>query len=278
MSRTLIIGLSGQIGDALLPMIGAGVTPVLALSRQPQPARAGMEWRAGTLDDLQSAPAGCQLILSLGPLDAFAAWVVRTQPQVARIVAIGSTGRTHKRDSPDPRERDDARRLEEAERALFDYGEGAGIAVTVLRPTLLYGNGRDRSLTPIAQRARRWRLLPWPRGARGLRQPVHVGDVARAVIACIDQAASHGRGFDLPGGEVLPFDEMVAHYLARQAPGARLVRLPDWLFALAIALAGLAGRGAGARGWIARARLDQVEDASAAQAAFGYEPRGFQPP
>ena len=47
------------------------------------------------------------------------------------------------------------------------------VAGTIFRPTLIYGTGRDRSLAPIARFARRWRVLPLPVGARGLRQPVH---------------------------------------------------------------------------------------------------------
>jgi nucleoside-diphosphate-sugar epimerase len=247
---------------------------VLALSRRPPPARAGIEWAQDTLENFAAAPAGCARILSLGPLDAFAAWVARTQPQAARIVAIGSTARMHKRDSPDAGERDDAQRLEHAEQALFEYGRRHGTAVTVLRPSLLYGNGLDRSLTPLALRARRWRVLPWPRGAAGLRQPVHVEDVARAVLTCLPAEASHGRGFDLPGGETLPFDAMVARCLARQAEGAHLLRLPDAVFTLGLRLVGL---GAETQGWLWRARRDQLADAGAAFEAFGFEPRPFQP-
>ena len=66
-----------------------------------------------------------------------------------------------------------------AEDSLFEYGRRGGVAVTVLRPTMLYGSGRD-SLSQLVATAHRWRLLPLPAGATGLRQPVHVGDVARA--------------------------------------------------------------------------------------------------
>jgi nucleoside-diphosphate-sugar epimerase len=276
-SRTLVFGLSGQLGEALLPRIDARLEPVLALSRGVQADQPGITWQRGLLQEFGDAPADCDRILSLGPLDAFAEWVERTRPRVARIVAIGSTGVRDKRESPDPLDRDEAQRLARAEASLFAFGAVNCTDVTVLRPTLLYGNGLDRSLTPLTRRARRWRLLPWPRGAKGLRSPVHVEDVAQAVLDCLDARASHGRAFDLPGGEVLAFDAMVTRHLQRHAPGAKLLRLPDAAFQAALAAAGLAGKGARAKSWLWRARRDQDAEAHSARAAFGYAPRPFEP-
>ncbi len=277
MSRTLAIGLSGQVGEALQALLPADFGPVLALSRREQSARTGVEWRSGTLDTLEQAPPGCERILSLGPLDAFAAWALRARPQVSRIVALGSTGRVDKRDSPDPRDRDEAQRLAQAEQALFEFAARSGARLSVLRPTLLYGGAQDRSLSRLAAHARRWRLLPWPATATGLRQPVHVEDVARAVLLSLDADESGGAAFDLPGAERLPFDAMVERTLAARVPGARLLRLPEAAFRAGIGLAAWSGRGAGARGWLWRAARDQLADAGPARQAFGYAARGFLP-
>jgi len=104
-----------------------------------------------------------------------------------------------------------------------------------------------------------------------------VGDVARALLDCLDVEGSHGRGFDLPGGEAIAFDAMVERTLARQAPGARLLRLPDALFGAGAGLAGLAGKGGAAKGWLWRARRDQLADVAPARECFGYVPRAFDP-
>jgi nucleoside-diphosphate-sugar epimerase len=274
MSRSLVFGLSGAIGAALEPLLEDGIGPVLAVSRRPMASRPGIEWRRDTLEAFGAAPVDCTRILSLGPLDAFAQWVQRTRPGAERIVALGSMGIAEKLDSPDARERAVAARLAQSEQALFEYGRSSGAAITVLRPSLLYGSGRDLSLTPLAERARRWRVLPWPRAARGLRQPVHVEDVARAVRDCLPVLGSHGRAFELGGGERLRFDEMVARHLARHAPGARLLRLPDAAF---LAAARLAGRAQGLEGWLWRARRDQPADISDAASVFGFAPRAFVP-
>ena len=276
MAAIFVAGLSGQVGDALLARRPADFAPLLALSRSPQPPTAGVTWLPGDFHSV-ACPPEADCLLSLGPLDAFSEWLQRCEvARPRRVVALGSTGARHKRDSPDPAERDEARRLAEGEARLLALGRERGIAVTVLRPTLIYGSGRD-SLSRLAGLARRVRVLPMPAGARGLRQPVHVADVAAAVLACLDSEASHGRAFDLPGGETLPFDAMVERHLAVHAPGTRVLRLPGPLFALAGSVARMAGRGGGLRGWLWRVGRDQLADRAGAGAAFGYSPRGFQP-
>jgi hypothetical protein len=97
------------------------------------------------------------------------------------------------------------------------------------------------------------------------------------VLACLDASASFGRGFHLPGGEALPFDEMVRRHLAVHAPRARLLHLPKPLFVLAAGAARLVGRGEGLSGWLARAARDQLADLEEAAAAFGYRARRFTP-
>jgi uncharacterized protein YbjT (DUF2867 family) len=119
--------------------------------------------------------------------------------------------------------------------------------------------------------------LALPGNAKGLRQPVHVADVAMAVMACLDTPATAGVAYDLPGGETLAFDQMVRRALDRQAPGCRLLRLPAPAFALAARLARLFDPGAPGAGVISRIALDQLADAGPARRDFRYAPRSFQP-
>ncbi|MDQ3495260.1 MAG: nucleoside-diphosphate sugar epimerase, partial [Pseudomonadota bacterium] len=147
-----------------------------------------------------------------------------------------------------------------------------------LRPTLVYGAGRDRTLTRIAALARRSGIFVLPRGADGLRQPVHVDDLAEAACAAIDAIASHGQAYALPGGETLPYREMVARVLATLQPRARLLEVPAPLFSAALALAHAGSRLQGfGDGALARMCEDLVFDGLPAQRDLGYEPRAFHP-
>jgi len=147
-----------------------------------------------------------------------------------------------------------------------------------LRPTLVYGRGRDRTLSRIAAFAQRKGLFALPSNATGLRQPVHVDDLAKAAMAAANAAQSAGRAYDVPGGETLCFDEMVARTLAALHPRPRLLRLPAPLFRAAVASA----RALGMIDAINPAMLDRLDadlvfDAADARRDFGYAPRGFAP-
>ena len=277
MSRILVIGLSGQVGEALLPRLRERELSVLALSRQAREPHAGVDWILGSLESMPALPAGIDTVLSLGPLDAFAAWFATAGPRSARVIALGSTGRTDKLDSLDAAERELAGRLRAAEEQLFAAAAHQDCAVTLLRPTLIYGNGRDLTLSRLLGFARRWGFLPLPSDARGLRQPVHVADVAGAIVACLDAAGTEGRAYDLPGGETLRFDVMVRRAMTRLAPGRPVLLLPAGWFQTALQLGAWWRRAPVNQGVLARLRRDQLADDSAARHDFGYRPRRFDP-
>ncbi|MCA1714297.1 MAG: nucleoside-diphosphate sugar epimerase, partial [Gammaproteobacteria bacterium] len=217
-------------------------------------------------------------IFSCGPLDRFARWYAASRIDAARVVAFGSTSIQVKRGSSDPYERDLARRLREGERGVFETAAARGANATLLRPTLVYGAGRDQTLSRIAALARRWGRFVLPRHACGLRQPVHVQDLARAAFATATADASHGRAYALPGGESLPYRDMVVRVLACLQPPPRLVELPSPLFNLVLLAAQVSGHATGlGEAAVARMRSDLVFDALPAQRDFGYAPRAFNP-
>ncbi|MEO6170948.1 MAG: NAD-dependent epimerase/dehydratase family protein [Lysobacter sp.] len=283
MRDALVFGGSGQIGSAVLARLQASGWRVLAVSRHAHAdknsdADTAIRWVSGELDAPPALPDRFDAIVSCGPLDAFARWYPRAGIDAARVIAFGSTSVDTKQASEDPYERDLSARLAHAEQVLFARAAECGAGLTVLRPTLVYGVGRDANLTRIAGLARRWKRFPLPRGATGLRQPVHVDDLAAAAMGCLDVAATHGRAYAVPGGETLPYCEMVARVLACLQPPTKLLLLPQPVFALALHLARACGRAGGlGDAAIARMREDLVFDVMPAQRDFGYLPRPFAP-
>lgn len=279
MTAVFVFGMSGQVGEALAPRLLARFAAVDALSREPRDGAPGVRWLQGSLEHLsQSGAMAHEILLSLGPLDAFTRWYSDARPAASRVIALGSTGLRDKSASSDAAERGLAQRLSDAEATLFEAGRQCGAAITVLRPTLLYGSGRDLSLTPLIAMAQRWNFLPLSSSAKGLRQPVHVEDVASAILACLEAPAAltAGRAFDLPGGEVLGFDSMVRRSLERHAPGARVLVLPAFAFRALAWMAARLGKGP-TPGSLSRSAADQTADGGPAHLAFGYQPGLFRP-
>ncbi len=278
MKTALVFGASGQIGLPLLDRLSDDGWRVCAVSRTVQAEQPGLVWLRGDLAHVDALPVQVHAIFSCGPLDLFAQWYAHANLAAPRIVAFGSTSIDVKRGSADAEERALAARLREGERLLFETASARRAAATILRPTLIYGMGRDRNLNRIAQVARRFGRAVLPRHADGLRQPVHVHDLADAAFRCIEAEASFGRTYALPGGETLGYREMVARVLAALTPPPKLHEVPSPVFNLVLAAAHAAGFGLDFNeAAVVRMRSDLVFDSSAAQRDFGYAPRGFTP-
>lgn len=267
----LVLGGSSQIGHFLLPRLHARGETVLALSRQRQREQPGVHWLQGSLPDaMPPLSPVLSAIISFGPLLPFARWLSAAAPaQAPRVIATSSMSAQSKQDSDVPAERAISQQLRDGEGELARVCERLGCAWTVLRPTLIYGAGRDKSLTPIARRAMRLRAFPLPAG-EGLRQPVHADDIALAVLAALDRPASAGRVLALGGGERLRAAEMFAR-VRRSLPVATVpLPVPAWLLRLGRAVPRV-------RGPLTRLEVDLVADNDELQRLLGVHPRPFRP-
>ncbi|MDE2314815.1 MAG: NAD-dependent epimerase/dehydratase family protein [Xanthomonadaceae bacterium] len=270
----LVFGGSSQIGHFLLPRLLARGASVTALSRRAHASRPGLHWLQGGLPDaLPRELPHPSAIVSFGPLMAFAEWLSRADfgSEPPRVIATSSMSAETKRDSGVPSERAIAQLLRDGEQALAAACARHGAPWTVLRPTLVYGAGLDKSLSPIARRAWRTRVFPLPAG-RGLRQPVHAEDIALAVLAALDCPASAGRILPIGGGERLSAGEMFAR-VRQTLPHANLpMPLPLWLLR-----AGQRFAPAKWRGPLQRLDANLVADNSELERLLGVTPRAFQP-
>lgn len=267
----LVFGATSQIGHFLLPRLRREGVDVHALSRGAHAAVAGVHWHRGALPDRVPALPAMDAILGFGPLDGLAHWLsTLPRPPAGAAVATSSMSALSKQHSPLAEDRALSEALRRNEAAFRRECERLGMAWTLIRPTLIYGAGRDRSLSPIARRALRWRVFPLPR-ARGLRQPVHAADLADAAWRALRTPQARGRIFELGGGERLPARTM----FARVRASLPVATLPLPLGAVPMRVLALAMPAA--RGAIRRLDHDLVADNRDAEAVLGVRPRGFAP-
>lgn len=278
MKTALVFGASGQIGAPLLQRLDAAGWRVFAVSRQAHADAPGLHWVRGDLAGVDGLPDAVDAVFSCGPLDHFARWYADVPIRAPRVVAFGSTSAGSKQGSGNAYERDLARRLLDAEGLLFSTAAHRGAAATLLRPTLVYGAGRDQTLSRIAGLAQRWGRFLLPRRADGLRQPVHVDDLANAAWSACQSSASHAQCYDLPGGEALPYRVMVQRVLDCLQPPPPMLEVPMPLFRGVLVAARLLGIATDLTPEaIARMREDLVFDSEPARRDFAYAPRSFNP-
>lgn len=104
-------------------------------------------------------------------------------------------------------------------------------------------------------------------------QPVHVGDVALAVMAALARDDTGGRVFELGGPKVWKFRELMAYILAETGRHRRLVEIPDRLARLqAAVLEHLPGKLLTTDQLLMLARDNVVSEGAADLTALGIHP------
>lgn len=274
-----LLGATSFVGSCLLPLLAQAGWRVEAFSRrEPASSYAGVNWSVLAPDFRPQETEKIEFWICVAPI-----WVL---PQyfglleaygVRRVVALSSTSLFTKGDSSDPGEQEIAEGLARGEDRLRTWGEDKGVEWVILRPTLIYGRGRDRNIAEMARFVRRFGFFPLLGRAGGLRQPVYVEDVALACLSALDTPRARNRAYNLSGGETLSYREMADRVFAALEHRPRLVAVPVWLIRLALVLL---RRLPHYRHWSVamaeRMNRDLVFDHTDATRDLGYTPRPFR--
>jgi uncharacterized protein YbjT (DUF2867 family) len=226
--RLLVTGGSGFLGGYVLAEAGRRGHQVVALARGPAAAAAvagrGAQPLPGDLD-LPGTLAGaftaarCDVLVNLASLGFGHAPAIVTAARRAglrRGVFVSTTAVTTRLPAGSKRVR------LAAEQQIRE----SGLRWTILRPTMIYGAAGDRNLSRLLTLLSRARLLPVPGGGAHLQQPVHVADVASAVLTAAERPAASGASYDVAGPEPISFAGLLAACAAAVASRARFIPVP----------------------------------------------------
>ena len=153
----------------------------------------------------------------------------------------------------------------------------SGLETTILRPTMIYGTPEDRNMIRLVQWINRWPVLPMFGNGRSLQQPVHVTDVAWAVVQSLESQATIQRQFNISGAEPLTYNEVVRAIV--QALGRRSLRLyiPAQLMVGLLDVTERLGVNLPIKAeQIRRLNEDKAFSHAEAREAFGYVPIAFE--
>jgi len=193
---------------------------------------------------------------------------------IKRIVCFSSTSVEGKLESNNNHEQHIVSRLLQAEEDVQQRCKILGITWTILRPTLIYGNGLDKNISTISRIIKKIGFFPVYKRSKGLRQPVHADDLAQAALTSLTAPDAANKIFSLCGDTPLTYRDMVnqiGNNLGKPHAARTIPLLPIWLDILA-KLTGKTGfNGEMAR----RMNQDLTFDDSHAQKVLHHQPRPF---
>jgi nucleoside-diphosphate-sugar epimerase len=277
-NASLVIGASGNVGGFIVDHLLARGDRVFALSRSDHQSNEHVTWFTGELTNPEELHLPVfSTIYCMAPVGELAEAMPHLMNEaLCRVVAITSTSIVTKRNSEIETERLSMIEYAKAEQRLASACEALSVPWTILRPPLLYLEGKDQNITRLSNIIRKLGFLPIAGSGNGLRQPVHAEDIAIGAIAASKSVSAQNKIYDLPGGETITYREMVGRIFDGMNLPRRILPLPPLVWRAAFRLASSALPNANvAMG--TRMSLDFVFDAAPAIRDFGWSPRGFRP-
>ena len=197
---SLVVGATGIVGGHIVDqLIRAGERP-FALSRSERSGARDVEWLKGDLAE----PAILKLLpittlYCTAPAGLLANALPRFySPLLTRVVAFTSTSIVTKINS-ESRPSATACGCGLRPNKLIATCQELGVAWTVLRPTIIYDEGRDANITRLARLIEKFGFMPLAGSGSGLRQPVHAQDLAIGAIAAAASPAAANKIYAIPG-------------------------------------------------------------------------------
>ena len=226
--RLLVTGGSGFLGGYVLREAARRGHETVALARSEAATRTvaarGAEPISGDLDERGRlgetfAAARCGALVNLASLGfghGPAIVAAAEEAGISRAVFVSTTAVTTTLPAPTKRVR-----LAAEERI-----RSSGLDWTILRPTMIYGAPGDRNLSRLLALLARIPVLPVPGGGAHLQQPVHVADLAGAVLTATERPATAGSCYNVAGPQPHSFAELLAICARAVASRTRFIPVP----------------------------------------------------
>ena len=244
--RVVVTGASGFIGQAVVPALRARGHEVLALDRAALGDLSGFkDWSAHLagrdavvhlaalaharhIDAARLRAVNVDLALSLGKAAAAAG---TRMLQMSSVKVLGEeTARQPFDDSSAPAPHDAYGRAKAAAEAALRAVPG--LSLTVLRPPLVYGPGVKANFLALMRAVARGWPLPLA-SIENRRSLVYAGNLAHAVVRCIESPLAAGKTYGVTDGDALSTPDLCRALGAALGRPARLFSFPPALLEFA---------------------------------------------
>lgn len=147
---------------------------------------------------------------------------------------------------------------------------------TIARPTMIYGTPADRNMARLLRLVARSPVVPMPGGGKRLQQPVHVDDLAGAIVAAFEFPWAVGAEYNVAGPRPLSLRHIVEEAGDAVGRRPRLIPVPLPVVSTLVGLyQRVVKRPRLTTEQIRRLAEDKAFDISRAEADLAYAPRSF---
>lgn len=275
----LVTGANGVVGTPLCEVLTTNGTSFLKVSRSNHNSDESiMQWdlaRSFEHEDRKSLLT-VDTLIHCAPI-----WLlpqhlkIFAECGIRRMVVFSSTSVISKTKSLNVHEQRLVRQLSSSEDELLSFCEGHEIDITILRPSMIYGYAKDQNIMKIAKFINKFGFMFLVGAANGLRQPVHASDLVQCAISILGVKSTYGKTYNLAGGEVLTYREMVERIFLGLNKKARIISLPLVLFRFALSIAAKLTRFSFTPEMADRMNQNLVYDNAIANNDFSFEPEKF---
>lgn len=85
----------------------------------------------------------------------------------------------------------------------------SGINYTILRPTMIYGTDKDRNMSRLVKFLNKYPVFPVFGTGEYLQQPIHVDDLADAIVRAYKSSTTSYKAYNLSGKDELSYNEVI---------------------------------------------------------------------
>ena len=207
--KVFVTGATGFTGSRVVPLLLKNGYEVRCLYRASSDRSllpdSNIEWALGDISDphsLTSAMQGADALVNVASLGfGHADSIIRAAQHagIKRAVFISTTAIFTQLNAPSKKVR------VAAELAI----ETSGLKYTILRPTMIYGSSRDRNMWRLIRFMRVSPIVPIFGDGKYLQQPIHVDDVAQAMVSCLSNDKTIGKSYNIAGKQALTYNDVI---------------------------------------------------------------------
>lgn len=161
---------------------------------------------------------------------------------------------------------------------IYEIAKKNNIALTILRPTMIYGDIKDNNVAVFIKMVDKFRIIPTVNGAHYELQPVHCADLGKAYFdVLISPEKCNNKDFVLSGGKPIELKEMFNEIAKNLNVKRSFISCPFFIaYAGAWIIFILTFGKKDYREKVQRLVEPRVYSHDEAKQIFGYNPRTFQ--